>query len=332
MKPIIFTGDSFTFGEGLELYDDRYRDFIYQTVKVQKNLEKQGKTLEWDEGNYMWHQWTDFSENIIPAGKLRYELSYPALVSDHFNVLGFRKPHNGGSQRTALDFIKKCENRFGIDNFSLTIINLTSPDRDELFFLFDFFKNTFDIDITNPFRENESIIKYIHRLFLNWESIDSVDRKTFREDKFMFGHITKQSWGKNPKFISLSDAQKLQDYFGDWDGWIKGITTLYYKEYVKKLDEINTPYYFLGHWNTFDSECFDSVDDSEVIQKIKRRMIPIYKGSKEITLSDEMRRKTDFYLYSDSVFPWTQNQHPSKEGHRIIADSIIKYIKENQLV
>ena len=43
MKPIIFTGDSFTFGEGLELYDDRYRDFIYQTVEVQKTLKNKGK-------------------------------------------------------------------------------------------------------------------------------------------------------------------------------------------------------------------------------------------------------------------------------------------------
>ena len=28
MKPIIFTGDSFTFGEGLELYDDAYKNHV----------------------------------------------------------------------------------------------------------------------------------------------------------------------------------------------------------------------------------------------------------------------------------------------------------------
>ena len=30
MKPIIFTGDSFTFGEGLELYDSNIYDLIKQ--------------------------------------------------------------------------------------------------------------------------------------------------------------------------------------------------------------------------------------------------------------------------------------------------------------
>ena len=41
MKPIIFTGDSFTFGEGLELHDDMYREFVYKKCMEMEELKKQ---------------------------------------------------------------------------------------------------------------------------------------------------------------------------------------------------------------------------------------------------------------------------------------------------
>ena len=318
MKPIIFTGDSFTFGEGVELHDDRYREIVYKKCMQMKNLNKTGDDL-----GYRWHKWSDFSENILPAGKLRYELSYPALVSNYYDTLGFRKFWNGGSQSTAIGFINKCIEKFGKDEFSVAIINLTSPTRDESTYLFDFFKNTFDIDILDYRYDGKTIISFLNELFLKWEhSTDG--KKTFTEEKYLFGHMTSQING-GIKFISLKDAQKLQDFFKNWDGWIEGITKLYYKKYTEQLDNLNIPYYFISHWNEMDAELLDKMDDSDIIKKIKNRTIPIYKNEKETSLSNEW--DTDFYL--NTLYPWCDNLHPSKYGHKIIADSIIRFINNS---
>ena len=317
MKPIIFTGDSFTFGEGLELHDDRYREMVYK-----KCIETQNTPFPEDVG-YKWHNWSDFSENILPAGKLRYELSYPALVSNYYDTLGFRKFHNGGNQKNAIEFINKCVKKFGKDEFSIAIINLTSPTRDDEI-LFDFFKLTFDIDILDYGKSwNKTIISFLNELFLTWEhSTDG--KKGFKEEKYLFGHLTSKING-GIKFISLNDAQKLQNFFKNWDGWIEGTTKLYYKKYIEKLHNLKIPYYFIPHWNKMDAELLDRMDDLDIVEKIKNRTIPIYKNEKETTLAKEW--ETDFYL--DNLYPWSENQHPSKYGHKIIADSIIKFINKS---
>jgi len=333
MKPIIFTGDSFTFGEGLELHDDVYRDFIHKKCMQMEELKKQGKPLNWDDTGYLWHQYSDFSENIVPAGKLRYELSYPALVSNHFNTLGFRKFNNGGNQKVAIEFIERCIGNFSLDSFSIAIINLTSLSRDELYLLIEHFKQAFNIDITDKIYNNndsnsyESTIPYLNQLFLTWETLTENNKKRFKDDIELFESIKNKIYTENPNFISLDDAQKLQDIFKDWDGWIEGITTLYYKEYIKLLDKIEIPYYFIPHWSKFDAKLLESIDDDEITKKIKNKTIPIYKKGIETSLAKEWN--TDFYLHN--LYPWSENKHPSKYGHKIIADSIIKFIEENKL-
>ena len=331
MKPIIFTGDSFTFGEGLELHDDMYRDFIYKKCMQMEELKKQGHPLNWDDTGYLWHQYSDFSENIVSAGKLRYELSYPALVSNYFNTLGFRKFHNGGNQTIALEFIERCIGNFGLDSFSFAIINLTSPSRDELSLLFQYFKDTFDIDIKDKFYDDidsaKSIIPYLNELFLKWETLTENNKKKFKEDIDLFESLKSKIYTEDNNFISLENAQKLQDTFKDWDGWIEGVTTIYYKEYIKLLDNIKIPYYFIPHWAKFDANLLENIDDDEIAKKIKNKTIPIYKEGVETSLAKEW--DADFYLYN--LYPWSANRHPSKYGHKIIANSIIKFIEENKL-
>ena len=128
MKPIIFTGDSFTFGEGLELHDDMYREFVYKKCMEMEQLKKDGFEPNPNDLGYRWHNYQDFSETITPASRLRTELSYASIVSDKFKTLGFRKFLNGGSNINALNFIESCTKMFGKDKFSIAIIFLLLAD------------------------------------------------------------------------------------------------------------------------------------------------------------------------------------------------------------
>ena len=328
MKPIIFTGDSFTFGEGLELHDDMYRGFIHKKCIELEKLRNDGLELEWDDLGYMWHKYQDFSENIIPAGKLRYELSYPALVSNHFNNLAFRKNHNGGNQLDALNFINNCVNKFGKESFSFAIINLTSPTRDECEILSDFFKNNFDLDTAlNADIPGDSFLQNLSRLFLEWAYFKKDEKERFSNDVSLFNELRLKINKHNTEFISIQDADKVQEYFKDWDGWISGITSLYYIEYTKFLDNLEIPYYLLSPWNKMDMELLNEVHAQEVKDNIRDKFIPLYKNGNKTSLSEEWN--TDFYL--NHMYPWSANAHPSKYGHKIIADSIIKFIEENKL-
>ena len=74
MKPIIFTGDSFTFGEGLELYDSNFYDFIKKKYD-EKSTER------------FFYNWPDF-ENIIAGGSaanVRNELKFSTISSKLLN-------------------------------------------------------------------------------------------------------------------------------------------------------------------------------------------------------------------------------------------------------
>ena len=72
MKPIIFTGDSFTFGEGLELYDSNIYDLIKQ------------KSINQPPNHKYFYRWDVFE--IISAGgtasNIRNKYKFPTLVSE----------------------------------------------------------------------------------------------------------------------------------------------------------------------------------------------------------------------------------------------------------
>ena len=323
MKPIIFTGDSFTFGEGLELHDDMYRSMVKDAVSYMNTLEKQGKKLDFDEKGYWWHKYSDFSENIVPAGSLRYELSYAAIVSKHFKTLGFRKFHNGGNQTNAVNFINQCTTKFNYERFSIAIINLTSPQRDSHCLLQDYFREKYSI-IFDIDKSGQDFISHLHELFIKWSQ---------KYDKYV-------KFSSNPKLfrklwnfekpLTLESADKLQNDFNTWDDFRIGFTTLYYEEYFRAyVDTIKIPYYFIEPWNKFDSETLDLIDNTTINNGIKNKIIPLYKGNKNIKMYDEDEKNNNFYLHN--LYDWSENNHPSKYGHQIIADSIIKFTKENNL-
>jgi hypothetical protein len=327
MKPIIFTGDSFTFGEGLELHDDMYRPMIKDAVEYMNGLEKQGKQLNFDEKGYWWHKYCDFSENIVPAGSLRYELSYAAIVSKHFKTLGFRKFHNGGNQTNAVNFINQCTTKFNYEKFSIAIINLTSPQRDSHSLLQDYFKKKYSITFQTD-KTGQDFISHLHELFIKWSQKHEGYVK-FSSNPTLFYKLWKR---ENPFFggMTIESADKLQNDFNTWDDFRIGFTTLYYEEYIRAyVDTLKIPYYFIEPWNAFDTETLDLIDNNSINKTIKHKIIPLYKDNKITTMNAEDKKNNNFYLHN--LYDWSGNHHPSKYGHQIIADSIIKFINENNL-
>lgn len=318
MKPIIFTGDSFTFGEGLELYNEEYRNFVYRKYLKNKEWASKGNKLEWDDNGYFWHKFQNVAENIIPAGSLRYEYSYPALVSKYFNTLAFRKHWNGGNNSLAATFALECLKRYGKDEFSIVIINLTTLNRDDYIILEKYFLSTYSIKI------DRNYLPKLYKLFLDWDShCEKAYNKiglSFTEDVKIFEEISNG-------FIDIELALKLQNDFGGYESLNVKIQTLVYKEYIYLYKKLDIPYYFISHWSKYETESLNKIEDEDVKKYIKDKMIPIHYNNEIKNLSDNW----DIPFYINEEFPWTNNQHPSKKGHEIIADSIIKFIENNNL-
>jgi hypothetical protein len=309
MKPIIFAGDSWTFGEGLELYNSTYYNFVYNYFTKNKHL------------LYNWPNVESISSGGS-CGHTRSTHRFASIVSEYFKTSYFSKNENGGDNTWAIDYIEYLIDTYDENSFSYIVFQFTDMFRD---LYSQFFSK---LEIVSDDMGYLNIDPPLYRNFLNlWESWESARMGLFINQIDEYDKMS-QLTGNN---ISYDLACRLQKEYSTYFNFINELFISQYDSYYRRLSRYKIPIICIGTWSPNDASIIKELD-SESISFFKDRMVLL--ENNEIT-SNYMADLCDFngnqYPYDDmligKVWEWTDNLHPTQKFHKIIANSIIKHIK-----
>jgi len=293
MRKILFIGDSFTWGEGLELYMDK-EPFI--SMRNSNATDAELREL------------ADYKDSEVEEWR----------VSNRFAkyVNGFQKyvqETNGGSfQSIARDANKIVEeNKFEIGD----VIVIQIPPADRSFFHSNVFFDTPDIQ----FPMYGDILQIAPRGDLHWY----LTKKN--------GGDVEPYVNMDEVVSNLESLSKVMGYI-DIESYIMGFndvmdtlayrnTKLFYYSYVWDLMQ-RFDVYFIGPWGDENYKSFSKCDE------FKNALIPmIYNGNEYDslhTLDAGMAKNNDIFEISKD-FKATNNNHPTPFAHKIIGESINTY-------
>jgi hypothetical protein len=313
MKGIVFTGDSFTWGQGLYFYsnlDDVYYpnecEYIGDKVKISHVM---------------------YKDNI----------RFSKLVVNHFNTFEHSKRTNGGSDDISFDFLKLCFDKEFYEKFSHLdwLTHRISPDVDCL----DYNEIDYIIFQTSVTERNSFDFELnIKDVKLTWE-----EKQSIQENPESVGpHFTSDNslwdvdfWNKDNQTFRISVANPqpvIHKLFIEWlmqnnltldewqDSFYKERTKILKKELIKYEENgikvrlliwIDKNYDYMKDdvWFTDRIIKLDYKDGYNTIEKL-------------MSENNEMMISTD-----DTFNPRIKDNHPSKRCHEVLAKSIIKKIE-----
>lgn len=286
---IIFGGDSFTWGEGLELYLD-----------TPKWINERDKLNIWSE----LYQKQDYDSQ-----QFRESNRFPTIVSNYFNVDPKVFSQNGGQFETPILHIERnLKNLVGYsaNNVKYIIIQFTGIQRMLLHL-------DMDCDCkfcsTTGFEKPWNLYtKYIHQ-HLNNDTITDIDY-----------------WGLNWLEKKEGIPYKNLDYstiFKQIDNWFKPMyirnLNIFIEKYVSNWEKI-APVYFIDSWDETSSNIINELEE------FKKRMIPLL-GFDNNYYTNYLDWETTFpHTRIVNEFPNTKNGHSTLLQHQYIAKSIITHI------
>lgn len=287
---IIFAGDSFTWGEGLELYTD---------------------TPKWNNERTKLNTWSElYQKQDYESQQFRESNRFPSIVSNYFNVDPKVFHNNGGQFETPIAHIENnIQNNVGYspNKIKCIILQFTTIQRMLLHLDMDCdckFCNLLGFE--KPFN---LYIKYMGK-DINNDVITDIDY-----------------WGLNWLEKNENIPYKNLNYntiFQQIDNWFKPIyvrnLNIFIEKYISKWEKI-APVYFIDSWDENSSKVINELEE------FKKRMIPLLGFDNNYYTTYLNWEKTFPYSRIQKEFPNTKNCHPTLLQHRYLADSIIEYIK-----
>lgn len=296
MRKMLLIGDSFTWGEGLELYMDK-EPFI--SMRGAKSTDEELRPI------------SDYQNSEVEEWRASKRF---ANYVDGFET--YVQETNGGSFHSVCrDAITMVEEN-GFENGDTIVIQIPPADR-SLFHsnvFFDQIHTQFplygDILQTSP---QQNLHWYLQKKG-GWDVHPHVDMvQIVRELKAMskvMGYEDIDSYIKNMNIVMDKLAYRN--------------TKLFYYSYVWDLmQRFNV--YFIGPYGKENNKTF-----SQCVE-FKNKLIPMVYNDKEYdslqTLSEAMVDNNEIFTI-EGEFPITKNNHPTPYAHKIIGKSIKKYLNE----
>jgi hypothetical protein len=293
-KSILFLGDSYTWGEGLELYCD---------------------TPKWIAEREVDNMWiTLMHKQDVDGVRFREENRYPTLVAKHFNKIALVSKTNGGclagNIRVGQEFL------FNPDyNIDTIIIQFSAFTREPLH---SSFTCLCDFCIkTEYFRPYEAIYGIINSL-LNKKKLDFNQEKTLSMFENLIG-------------LKFTDTKFLDRVLEEKYNWYENLIQNFYLNHIMHWQSGNKrKFYFIDSWER-DSSIALSRQPSTLNSM---NQIPLIGKDNCMHFRWEDWENTFTYKKIQDEFKNCCNGHPTLEQHQYLAKSIIKYLEymENEIV
>lgn len=295
-KGILFLGDSFTWGEGLELYC---------------NTPKWISERENDNNNWLILSAKQDEDSI----NFREQNRFPALVAKHFNRTPLVSDTNGGCLAgniyTAYKFL------FNPDLYIDTIILQFSALQREPFHgnfscLCEFCTNTtFARLFENTYEIFEKLINQI--------DLDYKEKLILQELEKLIG----SKWIDTDNFVDLFiEARKK---------WYVNILLYFHNLHIIPWEAGGKrKIYFIDSWEQESSDVIFSkhLYNSNPNLKYQTDMVPLIGKNNNSYLRWKSWENTFEYKSIHDQFKKTQNGHPTLEQHQYLAKSVIKFLEE----
>lgn len=289
---IIFGGDSFTWGEGLEFYIP---------------------TPKWESEREFSNGWMNLvnkqdSETI----SFREQNRFAGIVSNYFHTTPKIHWTNGGQFETPIYLVRETLKTISPNNPKAIIFQFTTLNRMLLHL---------DMDCECEFCKITGMQKpmilytdFLHKTLndIPLTNAEEIGLKYLRDKH----NIPFENVDLNNVFKTIDDLFKPI--------YLENLK-LFINKYVKKWME-KTPVYFLDSWDEYTSNVLSEFDD------IKNNLIPLkgYDGN-YYTNWNQWERTFEFKRIVNQ-FPKTQNAHPTLIQHKYIAESIIKKLIPNKII
>ena len=312
MKKILFSGDSFTWGESIELENKNFLELL-KSGDVKLDYSKMPMM------GYNYDHFRDISSEINSI-EHRTKYRFPTLVSKHFNAIGYVKEQNGGANDVNLDSIWNFQK--DKSKLDLIVFQMTHVTR-------DFAHLYYHKVLSNvPHANDENIDDFLRVIAPMWMTFDkniSIDEI----DDFIFEDAAEKSMFWKPNMI-----KDLIKYFDeDFDKFWLYHYEAAYNSYISKIENLNNnvaPVLIIGTWNDYDSH-MESKLPIDLQIKLNKFKVKIggYKN-----LFDYIQ-KTDGSDYSCSTIEIPEilrNHHPTIQTHKEIANSLISKIERRKLL
>lgn len=297
-KKIAFLGDSFTWGEGLELY--------INNPKWESQRKKQST-------------WMD----LIPlqdddAKQFRETNRFPELVTSYFKSETIIDHRNGGSFRSMMEFIDKIMTRQLRPD--VVIIQFSSFTRNNIHYHQEINELCHCKMCKLEHVEGKQItFDYINGLIMKTLNLDTNSTLSVSESKVL--EIIESEF--NTQYY-YKDLPKLFDYLKKIEYHYSTIhLDFLLTTYLSELEERGISVFYIDSW---ESESSTSVFSNK---KIVDNMIPLlgYDGNYYKKYS---QWETTFpFTRINKEFPKTDNGHPTLLQHKHISDSIIEFLEKN---
>lgn len=313
VKNIIFAGDSFTWGEGCELFDDKIYNFVKSTC---------------NEKGYYQPKYGDI-QHFGYFEYIRNKFRFPTQVANHFNVMNILPQRNGGDMYGALNFVKGVLHDWNSNNFSHVIINLTEEYRSI---------------VSNETREwylkelQWDIVNYseVANVMALWYSFLSMGDETLSISDDVVLNRYKEWNNTDDKNVLPSNnvLNLILNKFERPDDFEQKVLEIFWNDIKRIIENIElkkVKILILNSWcrKTVDFFKSDNVPNEELKDFFNSRFIKLYDDEKEYTDLYSLMLVPKYNL--SLKHPWTKNQHPTKEAHDVIANSVIKKLEKSLL-
>jgi hypothetical protein len=301
---IAFIGDSFTWGEGLEFYQE-----------IPKWIEQREHPSSYPEYRHL----IDDESN-----QFRESNRFAGLVTKYYNTTIGIDNRNGGSFKNAVEMLEAIQSpTLSFDGLDL---NLTKFPNAIIFQFSVLCRNSIHFHLgADTFNCHCELCEYFNKIGMGqritFDSINMIhnsDTDLWKKyfDLESIAHI--ENWLKKNYPIYYTDRDSLGFTLE------KELTQVHFdfliNNYFKPLEEKNVPIFFIDSWELYSSE---SIFEN---QYIKDRIIPLlgYNGKHYLKYLEWEKTFPSVRISDD--FPKTENGHPTKLQHQYLAKSIINHL------
>lgn len=292
-NPIIFAGCSYTWGEGLELYQE---------------------TPKWIEARKSNHHHHDILKITDESSiKFREENRFAGLVAKHYGIESYVTEENGGNLASSIRHIESTIDS-GVHP-KVIVLQHTNLNRNP--YHYDYSCQC-PICLQSEWTSIFDLMDWVNRF---QDKLRNMSHETL-DDIFTFKGKRGEYFRKLVNDAKINRQDNLESLFNKVINLFSDFAKINLEKVIinkfKKLEQ-NHHLFFLDSWHKDSSNILSEFD------YIKDRTIPLIgSDGKEYKEWDKWQDTLDNFSITN-VYPHTDNHHPSLEAHKIIADSIINF-------